>query len=219
MDEQRDRVEARARSVEEAAALRAAVEEGREAQVEALAAGVAPAAAEVRAARLAVQLRQERIILEDMRAMLARQRAAAAREAGEVFPVELDVEGEWTVCGMRIERADRVQGWQIGETAAGLGAVARCVEWVGRCVVAAPLRFPLVPRGSRSAVVGPGGAEWPLFMLRAADRPRMRAAVRMVAVDIEQLLWAFGIGPVDRRDLLPNLTQLLLAIESASFAP
>ncbi|KAJ2777294.1 hypothetical protein H4R18_005222 [Coemansia javaensis] len=179
-----------------------------------------PAAARAHVARLARQLRQERIIGEDMRAMLARERARAARDAGAAFPVELG-DGAWTVCGLRIERPSRVAGHQINETAAGLGAVARCVALVAACL-AAPLRFPLLPRGSRSAAVATAaGAEQPLFMLRAADRPHMRAAVRMLAADIDQLLWAFGIAaaPPDRHDLLlPSLAQLLLAIESASFA-
>ncbi|KAJ2768409.1 hypothetical protein IWQ57_003545 [Coemansia nantahalensis] len=213
VSEQREQVEARARCVEEAAAVCASGDETAAADD----AGE-PVAEAARVAGLVRHLRQERIILEDMRAMLARQRGRAAQAAGEAFPVELGVDGGWTVCGMRLARPDSAQGWQVAETAAGLGAVARCVEWVARCIVGVPLRFPLIPHGSRSTVVGPGGVELPLFMLRPADRPRLRAAVRLVEANVEQLLWAFGIAAADRHELLPNLTQLLMAIESASFA-
>ncbi|KAI7824437.1 hypothetical protein BX661DRAFT_185324 [Kickxella alabastrina] len=178
--------------------------------------------------RQAVVLRQDRIIFEDLRAMLARQRALAVGDLAEAFPVEMAMdEADWTICGLRVSSAEGVRGWQASEeTAAALGLVTRLLDALARylCV---PLRFPVVPRGSRSAVccLFSGSVEWwPLFMLRAADRPRLHTALRLLAVDIEQLLCQHGMESVDperkRRQLslLPNLTQLLMAIETSSFA-
>ncbi|PIA12885.1 hypothetical protein COEREDRAFT_17894 [Coemansia reversa NRRL 1564] len=165
--------------------------------------------------RTAPGLRQERIIVEDLRAMLARERGRVSTEIQQIFPVELcsDV---WTICGLRVERIGNPAS---EETAAALGIVAWIVEYVSRGL-GVSLRFPSITRASRSAMVTPSAAVvWPLHMMRNADRPRQRMAQRLLAVDIEQLLWLFGITDVDRRALLPNLTQLLMAIEACSFAP
>ncbi|KAJ2379057.1 hypothetical protein H4S02_007205 [Coemansia sp. RSA 2611] len=200
-----------------------------------------------------IKLRQDRIILEDLRAMLARQRAVVARQLLFVFPIDIgdiskseerdgdgeaiargDAYGGWSICGLRVIGPDSVRRWQDSEeTAAALGLVARVVDAVSR-LVCTPLRFPVVPRGSRSTVCNPMAkaamalsavtsqsaavAEWPLYMLRANDRPRLHMAVRLLSVCIEQCLCQHGIVDVDRHQLLPNLVQLLLAIEGCSFA-
>ncbi|KAJ2580849.1 hypothetical protein GGH95_002373 [Coemansia sp. RSA 1836] len=55
-------------------------------------------------------------------------------------------------------------------------------------------------------------------MLRANDRPRLHMALRLLTVSVEQLLYHYGVVDVDRHQLLPNLVQLLMAIEGSSFA-
>ncbi|KAJ2487942.1 hypothetical protein IWW37_005032 [Coemansia sp. RSA 2050] len=198
-----------------------------------------------------VKLRQDRIILEDLRAMLARQRAAVARQLLFIFPIDIgdtskneecgggggaivqgeDAYGGWSICGLRVIGPDGVRRWQESEeAAAALGLVTRVVDAVSR-LMCTPLRFPVVPRGSRSTVCNPVAkavvpttqsaaavAEWPLYMLRVSDRPRLHMAVRLLSVCIEQCLCQHGIVDVDRHQLLPNLVQLLLAIEGCSFA-
>ncbi|KAJ2363598.1 hypothetical protein H4S01_004218, partial [Coemansia sp. RSA 2610] len=170
--------------------------------------------------RLVVKLRQDRIILEDLRAMLARQRAHMASELAFVYPIDLSDDG-WVICGLRLARADDIRGWASGEqTAAALGMVSAVVDQIAQSM-GVPIRFPVIPRGSRSVIINPSSATVqtaPLFMLRASDRPRLRTAMRQLAADIEQLLCMFGINDIDRHQVLPNLTQLLLAIESSSFA-
>ncbi|KAJ2720787.1 hypothetical protein GGI07_004389 [Coemansia sp. Benny D115] len=184
-----------------------------------------------RVGRAAVVLRQDRIIFEDLRAMLARQRARVAADLAAAFPVAMAVdEADWTISGLR------VSGGEAEEAAAALGVVVRVVDTAAR-YLAAPLRFPVVARASRSAVcvasVDGGAPEWwPLFAVRVADRARMLAAARLLAADIEQLLGLVGVAlepPAHRqahgrakqrsvRLLLPAVTQLLMALESSSFA-
>ncbi|KAJ2357378.1 hypothetical protein GGF43_001496, partial [Coemansia sp. RSA 2618] len=216
IEERRHLVEQRARRVEEASGI----SEGLAIQVAAARKLETSEDIAQRIERLVVTLRQDRIILEDLRAMLARQRGHAASELAFVYPIELGDDG-WTICGLRLARADDIRGRVANEeTAAALGIVASVVDHVAQST-GVPVRYPLVPRGSRSVIVNPGAIPVqtaPLFMLRAGDRPRLRAAVRLVATDIEQLLGAFGIDDVDRHQILPNLTQLLLAIESSSYA-
>ncbi|KAJ2323264.1 hypothetical protein IWW51_003841, partial [Coemansia sp. RSA 2702] len=161
--------------------------------------------------RLVVKLRQDRIILEDLRAMLARQRAHVASELAFVYPIDLSDDG-WVICGLRLARADDIRGWASGEqTAAALGMVSAVVDQIAQSM-GVPIRFPVIPRGSRSVIINPSSATVqtaPLFMLRASDRPRLRTAMRQLAADIEQLLCMFGINDIDRHQVLPNLTQLL----------
>ncbi|KAJ2803405.1 hypothetical protein H4R20_002909 [Coemansia guatemalensis] len=211
------RVERRARAMEEAAGVAEYL--GRRVAEASEAGAAASDTADQRRRRIsrtAPGLRQERIIVEDLRAMLARQRGRVAADIQQAFPVELRGDA-WTVCGLRVGRGG---GNQVSEeSAAALGIVAWIVEYVARGLGVA-LRFPPIARAARSAVVAPAGAvEWPLFVARASDRPRQRMAQKLLAVDVEQLLWLFGIGDVDRRALLPNLIQLLMAIEACSFAP
>ncbi|KAJ2448021.1 hypothetical protein GGF42_005261, partial [Coemansia sp. RSA 2424] len=215
--------------------------------------------------RAVVKLRQDRIILEDLRAMLARQRAVVAQQLLFIFPVDIigcgainvkeeddevgdggdpaaalvrrgdDAYGGWSICGLRVIGPERVRSLQDSEeTAAALGLVARVVDAVSRLLYT-PLRFPVVPRGSRSTICNPVAKassaltrnvsaaaavvpEWPLYMLRANDRPRLHMALRLLTVSIEQLLYHYGVVDVDRHQLLPNLVQLLMAIEGSSFA-
>ncbi|KAJ2057271.1 hypothetical protein GGI17_005739 [Coemansia sp. S146] len=198
-----------------------------------------------------IKLRQDRIILEDLRAMLARQRAVVAQQLLFIFPIDIgdiskaeeeydeqgavvrgDAYGGWSICGLSVIGPDSVRRWQDSEeTAAALGLVTRVVDAVSR-LMCTPLRFPVVPRGSRSTICNPMAkatlttqsaaltavAEWPLYMLRANDRPRLHMAVRLLSVCIEQFLCQHGVVDVDRHQLLPNLVQLLLAIEGCSFA-
>ncbi|KAJ2009338.1 ATP-dependent RNA helicase mtr4 [Coemansia thaxteri] len=184
--------------------------------------------------RAAVKLRQDRIILEDLRAMLARQRAQVAQQLQFIFPVELapvnsagDYKApEWAICGLRVLRPECIHcRADSEEAAAALGAVAAVVDAVAR-LACLPLRFPVAPRGSRSAVCNPMAAapfsppavpEWPLFVLRAADRPRLHAALRLLATCVEQLLLRHGISVENHQPLLPSLAQLLLAVEMCSF--
>ncbi|KAJ2113458.1 hypothetical protein IW146_003851, partial [Coemansia sp. RSA 922] len=198
-----------------------------------------------------VKLRQDRIILEDLRAMLARQRALVAQQLLFIYPIDIgdiskteegydeqgaivqgDAYGGWSICGLSVIGPDSVRRWQDSEeTAAALGLVTRVVDAVSRLMYI-PLRFPVVPRGSRSTICNPMAkatlttqstaliavAEWPLYMLRANDRPRLHMAIRLLSVCIEQFLCQHGVVDVDRHQLLPNLVQLLLAIEGCSFA-
>ncbi|KAI9505890.1 hypothetical protein GGI25_001489 [Coemansia spiralis] len=184
--------------------------------------------------RAKVKLRQDRIILEDLRAMLARQRAVVAEQLLFIFPIEMDIrdsgESVWTICGLCALSPQSIHD-RLGseETAAALGLVARVLDAVAR-YMGVPLRFPVVPRGSRSAITNPFAraspaepdkpvqADWPLFMLRVPDKARLHAALRLLATNIEQLLGLLGISDVDHDQLLPNLTQLLMAIEGCSFA-
>ncbi|KAJ2076569.1 hypothetical protein H4R24_005629 [Coemansia sp. RSA 988] len=208
------RVERRARAMEEAAGIaehlgRRVTEVGRTSATE------TAEQRRRRISRIAPGLKQERIIVEDLRAMLARQRARVAKDIQQTFPVELRGD-TWSVCGLRVGRGG-IQTTE--ESAAALGIVAWIVDYVARGL-GIPLRFPLITRAARSAVVAPAGAvEWPLYVMRSSDRPRQRMAQRLLAVDVEQLLWLFDIGDVDRYAMLPNLIQLLMAIEACSFAP
>ncbi|KAJ2159125.1 hypothetical protein GGF46_003247 [Coemansia sp. RSA 552] len=165
-----------------------------------------------RISKAVVTLRQDRIILEDVRAMLARARARVSRDLQLVFPLELGADG-WTICGLRVAReGDRRRTAE--ETAAALGLVACVVDYLARSLCV-PLRFPLLPRGSHSLAINPlGPVELPLF----TSDSRSRSGLRLLAADIEQLLALLGISEVDRAQLLPNLVQLLLAVESSSFA-
>ncbi|KAJ2696084.1 hypothetical protein FB645_006300 [Coemansia sp. IMI 203386] len=163
--------------------------------------------------RQAVALRQERIILEDLRAMLAKERSAKMTQVMEIFDISTDDSGVWCLCGgMRV-------GGEGEMAAAGLGAVCRVLDLAAR-YVAVPLRFPVVPRGSRSAVCvvnGSGIVELvPLFVTRRGDR--FVLAKKALAADIGQLLWIHGIDCGDDALLLPGLLQLLMAVESSSFA-
>lgn len=188
------------------------------------------------------KLRQDRIILEDVRAMLARQRAAMATQLLNIFPIELDFQQHsnkpelqiavkqeedtyagWSICGQRIVGPDHIKQWQMSEeTAAALGLVAQLIHLLS-CYLSIPLRFPIIPRGSRSVICNPNAkssslAELPLYMLRAIERPQMQAALRLLTTDIVQLLYVHGIdGDEDRHRILPNLTQLLMAVEGCSF--
>ncbi|KAJ2742706.1 hypothetical protein GGI20_004290 [Coemansia sp. BCRC 34301] len=178
--------------------------------------------------RAVVKLRQDRIILEDLRAMLAQQRSVVAQQLLFIFPMDIvgtkekDVYGGWSICGLSVIGPDHISRLQDSEeTAAALGMVARVVDCVSRLMYL-PLRFPVVPRGSRSTVCSPmsplASNEWPLYMLRATDRPRLHMALRLLSVCVEQLLCIYGVADVDRHQLLPNLVQLLMAIEGCSFA-
>ncbi|KAJ2333807.1 hypothetical protein GGI00_002145 [Coemansia sp. RSA 2681] len=147
-----------------------------------------------------------------------------------------DAYGGWSICGLRVIGPERVRSLRDSEeTAAALGLVARVVDAVSRLLYT-PLRFPVVPRGSRSTICNPVAKassaltrnasvaaaavvpEWPLYMPRANDRPRLHMALRLLTVSIEQLLYHYGVVDVDRHQLLPNLVQLLMAIEGSSFA-
>ncbi|KAJ1822830.1 hypothetical protein LPJ56_000519 [Coemansia sp. RSA 2599] len=169
--------------------------------------------------RQAVALRQERIILEDLRAMLAKERAEKMRRLMEVFDVGVMDDGAWCVCGLRADLLSSGAGGEEG--AAALGLVCRALDLVAR-YLAVPLRFPVVPRGSRSAlcmVGGSGAVELlPLFAVgRGGRADRFVVARRALATDVDQLLWAHGLDG-HRQLLLPGLLQLLMAIESSSFA-
>ncbi|KAI8319060.1 hypothetical protein GQ54DRAFT_265971 [Martensiomyces pterosporus] len=168
-----------------------------------------------------VKLKQDRIISEDLRAMLARRRAVFAQQLVEIFPIEM-VSGElaederlrWSICGLRIRNPDKANE----ETAAALGLVVRLLDAISRYNNIA-LRFPVVPLGSRSVVCNPvAKAEWPLFMLKASDRPRLHTGIRLLETNVEQLLCQLGVQDVDRKQMLPNLVQLLMTIEGCSFA-
>lgn len=252
IEQQRRRVERRARGVEEASGiLEALMATSRKRPSGASASAVTTADSselEARIGRVAVVLRQDRIIVEDLRAMLGRRRAQVARDLSIVYPIELSLADadQWTINGLRVLLVRRAAAAGVAtvtvvgeETAAALGMVARAVDLVGR-TMNVPLRYPIVPRGSRSIIVNPLKApkstttaasamtEWPLFMLRngVADKSRLKTAIRLLRVDIEQLLVdVFGIAlehtQVDDHAGwgIPNLVlQLLLAMESSSFA-
>ncbi|KAJ1798230.1 hypothetical protein LPJ59_002632 [Coemansia sp. RSA 2399] len=165
------------------------------------------------------RVRQARIIVEDLRAMLARERAVCAVSLQRVFPMEPDG-AKWTICGEGLLAADAISTRVASEqTALALGLVASAVDAAAK-YLNAPVRFPVVVRGPRSAVVNPMSQTlWPLFIGRAAaDRGRLRTAQRMLSVDVAQLLARLGVDDVDGQTVVANLAQLLMAIESASFA-
>ncbi|KAJ2375710.1 hypothetical protein IW150_002392, partial [Coemansia sp. RSA 2607] len=175
-----------------------------------------PSAVQQHVHQQARRLRQERIITEDVRAMLAAARARAARQLTELMDIEIGVTADgWRICGMR------VAGCPAEEAAAALGVAARCVLVAG-VLVAAPLRYAVLTRGARAAVCGVQGELWPLFAARGArELQRMAVAVRLLGVDVAQLLVRLGVQPVPAAapaDVLAALTLLLLAIETSSFA-
>ncbi|KAJ1732280.1 hypothetical protein LPJ72_003500 [Coemansia sp. Benny D160-2] len=166
------------------------------------------------------RVRQARIIVEDLRAMLARERAQCAEALQQVYPMELGGEGgAWTICGEELFAADDISTRIAGEqTAMALGLVACAVD-AAATYLCAPIRFPVIVRGARSAVVNPASQTlWPLFIGRAADRGRLRTAQRMLSTNVVQLLARLGVDDADSRMIIGNLAQLLMVIESASFA-
>ncbi|KAJ2547696.1 hypothetical protein EV175_005117 [Coemansia sp. RSA 1933] len=214
------RVEAKKRMVERRALLVEAasgVAEAYARREEPLPAAVGAASKDLVAARRRV--RQARIIVEDLRAMLARERAVCAAALQSLFPMEPGDTGWWTICGESLFAADEISTRAASEqTAMALGLVASAVDAAAK-YLSAPVRFPVVVRGARSAVVNPTTQTLlPLFLARAADRPRLRTAQRMLAVDVVQLLARLGIDDVDSHTIVANLAQLLMAIEGASFA-
>ncbi|KAJ2401604.1 hypothetical protein GGI23_001283 [Coemansia sp. RSA 2559] len=215
------RVEAKKRMVEQRAMLVEAASSVAEAYALGGAEPSSPAGVEAAATLVATRrrVRQARIIVEDLRAMLARERAACAAKLQQVFPMEPDG-AKWTICGEDLLAADAISTRAASEqTALALGLVGSAVDAAAR-YLSAPVRFPVVARGPRSAVVNPMSQTlWPLFIGRAADRGRLRTAQRMLSVNVAQLLARLGVDDVDcQQAVVANLAQLLMAIESASFA-
>ncbi|RUP24490.1 UV radiation resistance protein and autophagy-related subunit 14-domain-containing protein [Jimgerdemannia flammicorona] len=83
-----------------------------------------------------------------------------------------------------------------------------------------PLRYPMVPRGSRAKVTDPvsvmqGSREFPLYS-KGVERYRFEYGVFLLNKNIEQLINAYGLIVLDLRHTLPNLRYLIQTVLTTS---
>eukprot|EP00123_Amoebidium_parasiticum_P001226 comp12268_c0_seq1/m.7090 comp12268_c0_seq1/g.7090 ORF comp12268_c0_seq1/g.7090 comp12268_c0_seq1/m.7090 type:complete len:477 (-) comp12268_c0_seq1:551-1981(-) len=152
-----------------------------------------------------------RMARKNTSALLMLRRQQLVSQLNLIFPMQRVPSGAYKILDVRLPSANDYTGCDEEELSTALGYVAHLVFMVSR-YLQLPLRYPLVPMGSRASIISnvtsTGAQTFPLYA-KGVERIRFEHAVFLLNRDVEQLMTYCGLSTPDLKDTLKNLKRLL----------
>ncbi|XP_038618016.1 UV radiation resistance-associated gene protein [Tachyglossus aculeatus] len=135
-------------------------------------------------------------------------------ELAYIYPIDLNEQKDYFVCGVKLPNSEDFQARDDSSIAVALGYTAHLVSMIS-FFLQGPLRYPVVHKGSRSAIkdnindkLADKEREFPLYP-KGGEKLQFDYGVYLLNKNIAQLRYQHGLGTPDLRQTLPNLKSFL----------
>eukprot|EP01134_Creolimax_fragrantissima_P007748 CFRG7748T1 len=154
-------------------------------------------------------------------ALIGVRRQKLIRQIASVYPIHRLQGGVYRITTVILPSiADFSAGGDDEQTATALGFAAHFLSTLAR-LLAVPLRYPILLKGSRSAIaqnitpLGPQTYVFPLYGT-GVDRSAYIRGVTLLNWDCYQVMAIAGVNGFDLRDILKTLQRLVIAVSHAN---
>ncbi|XP_044141823.1 UV radiation resistance-associated gene protein [Bufo gargarizans] len=135
-------------------------------------------------------------------------------ELSYIYPVDALELKDYFICGVKLPNSEDFQAKDDGSVAVALGYTAHLVSMIS-FFLQAPLRYPILHKGSRSAIkdnindkLTEKEREFPLYP-KGGEKLQFDYGVYLLNKNIAQLRYQHSLGTTDLRQTLPNLKTFL----------